>query len=136
MKINAHYFSLVLLGILLPGLAGSVAMQSVHGLVGGILWGGFTRIFVVDQATWVVNSLGHTIGNRKYKTRDESRNIGLLAPPTVGGSWHNNHHARPALAQTRRHWWQLDLAGDFIRLLDRIGLASNVRYSPQAIGKE
>ena len=96
--------------------------QSVHGLVGGILWGGFARIFAADNATWAVNSLGHTIGNREFRLRDESRNIGALAAPTMGGSWHNNHHARPALAQTRRHWWQLDLAGEFIRLLACIGL--------------
>jgi stearoyl-CoA desaturase (Delta-9 desaturase) len=60
--------------------------------------------------------------------RDDSRNIAVLAAPTMGGSWHNNHHARPSLAQMRRHWWQLDFAGEFIRLLDGIGLARNVRY--------
>jgi stearoyl-CoA desaturase (Delta-9 desaturase) len=129
MKINARYFTLVVLGIFLPGIIGYLATLSVHGFVGGILWGGFVRIFALDQATWLVNSLGHTIGNRAYRTRDHSCNIGLLAPPTVGGSWHNNHHARPALAQTARHWWQLDLAGAFIALLDRIGLVSNVRYA-------
>jgi stearoyl-CoA desaturase (Delta-9 desaturase) len=128
MKINAHYFSLVLLGIVAPGIIGGLVTQSVHGVVGGILWGGFARIFALDNATWAVNSLGHTIGNREFELRDESRNIAALAPPTIGGSWHNNHHARPALAQTRRHWWQLDLAGEFIRLLDWVGLVSNVRY--------
>jgi stearoyl-CoA desaturase (delta-9 desaturase) len=128
MKLNAHYFTLVLLGIAVPGVIGGVATLSLHGVVGGILWGGFARIFALDHATWAVNSLGHTIGNRKFQIRDESRNIGVLAPPTFGGSWHNNHHARPALAQTRRDWWQLDLAGDFIRLLDRVGLVRNVRY--------
>jgi stearoyl-CoA desaturase (delta-9 desaturase) len=128
MTINTQYFSLVLSGILAPGVIGLVATQSLHGFVGGVLWGGFARIFVLDHATWAVNSLGHTIGNREFDLRDDSRNIGLLAPPTVGGSWHNNHHARPALAQTRRHWWQLDLAGEFIRLLDGLGLVRNVRY--------
>ena len=128
MKINAHYFSLILLGIAVPGVIGGIATQSMHGFVGGILWGGFARIFALDHATWAVNSLGHTIGNREFQLRDDSRNIGVLAPPTVGGSWHNNHHARPSLAQTRRHWWQLDLAGEFIRLLDCVGLARNVRY--------
>ena len=127
-KINAQYFSLVLLGIVTPGVIGGLATQSIHGFVGGILWGGFARIFALDHATWAVNSLGHTIGNRAFQSRDESRNIGFLAPATVGGSWHNNHHARPALAQTRRHWWQLDLAGEFIRLLDHVGLVRNVRY--------
>jgi stearoyl-CoA desaturase (Delta-9 desaturase) len=129
MKINAQYFSLVLLGIVGPGVIGGLATQSVHGFVGGILWGGLARIFALDHATWAVNSLGHTIGHREFQNRDESRNIAVLAPATVGGSWHNNHHARPALAQTRRHWWQLDPAGDFIRLLDHVGLVRNVRYS-------
>jgi stearoyl-CoA desaturase (delta-9 desaturase) len=128
MKINAQYFTLVLLGIVVPGVIGGLATQSVHGFVGGILWGGFARIFALDHATWVVNSLGHTIGNREFHGRDESRNIGVLAPATMGGSWHNNHHARPSLAQTRRHWWQLDLVGDVIRLLDHVGLVRNVRY--------
>jgi len=128
MRINVHYFSLVLLGIVLPGIIGGLVTQSLHGVIGGVLWGGLARIFVLDQATWAVNSLGHTIGNREFSLRDESRNLGVLAPPTMGGSWHNNHHARPSLAQTRRHWWQLDPAGEFIRLLDRVGLARNVRY--------
>ncbi len=134
MKINTHYFWLVALGILSPGVIGAAATQSVHGLIGGILWGGFARIFVLDHVTWAVNSLGHTIGNREFPVRDDSRNIGVLAPPTMGGSWHNNHHARPALAQTRRHWWQLDVAGEFIRVLDWVGLATNVHYphSPSA----
>ncbi|QBJ98119.1 acyl-CoA desaturase [Rhodococcus sp. ABRD24] len=128
MKINQHYFTLVLLGILLPGLVGWLVTMSVHGLIGGVLWGGFARIFALDHATWAVNSIGHTWGAREFNTRDGSRNIGLLAPPTVGGSWHNNHHARPVLALTRRHWWQLDIAGDFIRILSRLRLVSNVKY--------
>jgi stearoyl-CoA desaturase (delta-9 desaturase) len=128
MRINAHYFPLVLLGIVAPGVVGGVVTLSVHGFVGGILWGGFARIFALDHVTWAVNSLGHTMGNREFPLRDESRNIGVLAPPTMGGSWHNNHHARPALAQTRRRWWQLDLTGEFIRLLDRVGVVHNVRY--------
>ena len=72
----------------------------------------------------------------EYDTRDGSRNIGALAPPTMGGSWHNNHHARPVLAQTRQHWWQLDLAGEFIRLLDVVGLVRNVRYANSSEAKE
>jgi stearoyl-CoA desaturase (delta-9 desaturase) len=128
MKVNAWYFPTVLLGIAAPAIVSGIVTQSVHGFVGGLLWGGFARIFALDQATWAVNSLGHTVGNREFPLRDGSRNIGVLAPPTMGGSWHNNHHARPGLAQTRRHCWQLDMAGDFIRILDGVGLARNVRY--------
>ncbi|HTQ19870.1 acyl-CoA desaturase [Mycobacterium sp.] len=134
--INTAYFWLVLLGIVAPGLIGLAVTQTLHGFVGGVLWGGFARIFALDHSVWAVNSLGHTIGNREFDVRDGSRNIGVLAPPTMGGSWHNNHHARPVLAQTRQHWWQLDLAGEFIRLLDHAGLVRNVRYANSSERKE
>ena len=135
-RINTAYFWLVLIGILAPGLIGLAVTQSLHGFVGGVLWGGFARIFALDHSVWAVNSFGHTIGHREFDVRDGSRNIGLLAPPTMGGSWHNNHHARPVLAQTRQHWWQLDLAGEFIRVLDYAGLARNVRYANSSQRKE
>lgn len=135
-RINTAYFWLVVIGIVAPGLVGLAVTQTLHGFVGGVLWGGFARIFAVDHSVWAVNSLGHTIGNREFDVRDDSRNIGVLAPPTMGGSWHNNHHARPVLAQTRQHWWQLDPAGEFIRLLDFAGLVRNVRYANSSERKE
>lgn len=136
MRINSAYFWLVLIGILAPGVIGFAVTQSAHGFVGGVLWGGFARIFAVDHSVWAVNSLGHTIGHRPFDVRDASGNIGVLAPPTMGGSWHNNHHARPGLAQTRQRWWQLDPAGEFIRLLDHAGLVSNVRYANSSERRE
>ena len=84
MKINAWYFPLVLLGIAVPAVIGGLVTQSVHGVVGGMLWGGFARIFALDHATWAVNSLGHTIGTREFPLRDESRNIGALASADHG----------------------------------------------------
>ena len=68
MKINAYYFPIVLLGIVIPGVIGGLVTQSMHGLVGGILWGGFVRIFALDNATWAVNSLGHTVATA-YRCR-------------------------------------------------------------------
>jgi stearoyl-CoA desaturase (delta-9 desaturase) len=135
-RINTAYFWLVGIGILAPGLIGLAVTQSLHGFIGGVLWGGFARIFALDHSVWAVNSFGHTIGSREFDVRDGSRNIGVLAPPTMGGSWHNNHHARPGLAQTRQHWWQLDLAGEFIRVLDYSGLVRNVRYANSSQRKE
>lgn len=130
MRLNAHYFAWVVAGLALPTLAGGLATWSLTGAVGGFLWGGLARIFLLDQVTWGVNSIGHTLGNRPYPTRDNSRNVAALAPMSVGGSWHNNHHAQPALAVTRRAFWQLDIAGTVIRLADRLGLVSDVRYPP------
>ena len=132
MKINELYFVWVLLGLAVPALLGGLLTWSVGGAVSGLLWGGLARIFLLDQVTWGVNSIGHTLGNRPYRTRDNSRNVAAMAPISVGGSWHNNHHARPSLAHNRHTFWQLDITGSFISLLDRVGLVSDVRYPKNA----
>lgn len=127
MALNHRYFTWVTLGLALPTGIGA-ALGGVRGAVGGLLWGGLARIFLLDQVTWGVNSIGHTVGSRPHLTRDNSRNVAPLAPLSLGGAWHNNHHAQPALAETRFARWQVDVAGRFIRLLDWAGLASGVRY--------
>ena len=43
----------------------------------------------------------HTFGRRPYETDDESRNNWLVALPTFGEGWHNNHHAFPGLGDPR-----------------------------------
>ncbi|MEV8379151.1 acyl-CoA desaturase [Kribbella sp. NPDC056861] len=126
--IDRYYGAWVLLGLALPATAGGIWSSDVQGAVGGLLWGGLARMFVLDHVTWAVNSFGHLVGSRPHETRDGSHNIAPLAPLSIGGSWHNNHHAQPALAHNRQSFWQLDPAGTVIRLLDRTGLVSEVRY--------
>ncbi|MEW1901422.1 acyl-CoA desaturase [Streptomyces sp. NPDC086147] len=128
MRLNQYYLVWVLLGLALPALLGWLLTGSARGAVGGLLWGGLVRIFLLDHVTWAVNSLGHTLGNRPYSTRDRSRNVPPLVPISVGGAWHNNHHARPSLAHNRHGFWQFDPTGTVIRLLDAIGLVDDVRY--------
>jgi stearoyl-CoA desaturase (Delta-9 desaturase) len=128
MTVNRWYFTWVLLGLALPTALGGLLTWSAGGAVGGLLWGGLARIFLLDQVTWGVNSIGHTLGSRPYRTRDNSRNVAPLAPFSVGGSWHNNHHARPSLATNRHGFWQIDVTGSFIRVLDLFGLVFDVRY--------
>lgn len=135
MRLNQHYFTFVLLGLALPALLGWLVGGGWRGAAGGFLWGGLARIFILDHVTWGINSIGHTFGSRPHRTRDNSRNLALLAPVSVGGAWHNNHHAQPAMADNRVRFWQLDLAGLFIRLLDKGGLVSDVRYRENALTK-
>ncbi|HDR8964231.1 TPA: acyl-CoA desaturase [Burkholderia vietnamiensis] len=133
-NLNLRYGWWVLLGLALPALAGALlapAGQALIGAVGGFLWGGLARIFLLDQSTWAVNSLCHTIGTRPHATRDHSRNLGLLAIVSVGGAWHNNHHAQPAFANNDHAFWQLDPSAWVIRLLDALGLVTEVRYAPK-----
>lgn len=98
----------------------------------GLLWGGLVRIFLVHHVTWSVNSICHTFGRRAFETRDRSRNewiVGLLA---FGEGWHNNHHAFPRSAFHGLRWWQLDLSGFLIWLLERLGLVREVYRVPLA----
>lgn len=126
-RLNQHYYLWVLLGLAIPALVGGLIEQSLYGALMGLLWGGFVRIFLVDHATWCINSFAHTFGPRDHDTRDRSRNLFWLAIPTVGGGWHNNHHAFPALAHTGLKPWQIDIGGRFIDLLALCGLVWDVR---------
>lgn len=126
--VDRYYGWWVLLGLAVPaGIEYLMTGQPVDAL-GGLLWGGFARMFVLDHVTWTVNSLGHLVGSRPHPTRDGSHNIAPLAVLSVGGSWHNNHHAQPSLADNRHRHWQVDLTGVVVSLLDRAGLVSDVRY--------
>jgi fatty-acid desaturase len=77
--------------------------------------------------TWMINSVTHMWGTRRYDTTDDSRNlwwVGLLA---FGEGWHNNHHAH---AQSARHglvWWEVDLNWYGIKILQLLGLARDVK---------
>ncbi|SCL24968.1 stearoyl-CoA desaturase (delta-9 desaturase) [Micromonospora inyonensis] len=128
MTIDRYYAWWVGAGLVLPALGAFAVTGRPVDALAGLLWGGFARMFVLDHVTWTVNSLGHLIGNRPHPTRDGSGNIAGLAPITVGGSWHNNHHAQPSIAHNRQSFWQLDLTGSVIRVFEKLGLAHDVRY--------
>jgi len=126
MWVNQHYALWVALGLVLPALAGA-AIGGVDAALRALLWGGLARIFLLDQVTWAVNSLGHTVGRRPYPTRDGSRNIAWLALMSAGGGWHNNHHAYPALAHNDQRFWQLDTTAWIIRALGLLGWVDEIR---------
>jgi stearoyl-CoA desaturase (delta-9 desaturase) len=100
----------------------------------GLLWGGVVRIFLTTHITWSVNSVCHTFGRRAFVTTDRSHNnwvVGLLG---FGEGWHNNHHAFPASAFHGLYWWQFDLSGIIIGLLERCGLVWEVkRVKPEIL---
>ena len=44
-----------------------------------VLWGVFLRQVIGWHLTWLVNSATHLWGTRRFETRDDSRNNGLVA---------------------------------------------------------
>jgi stearoyl-CoA desaturase (delta-9 desaturase) len=129
MWVNQHYAFWVALGLAIPATAGAL-IGGTDAALRALLWGGLARIFLLDQVTWAVNSLGHTIGRRPHATRDSSRNIAWLALLSAGGGWHNNHHAHPALAHNDLRFWQLDTTAWIIRILGTLGWVAEIRQQP------
>jgi len=134
LRLNQRYGLWVLLGFALPAAVGGLVTGTWGGALRGLVWGGFMRYFLVQQITFAINSVTHTVGTRPLETRDDSRNNGVMAVLTLGAGWHNNHHAFPGSAFTDFRWWQVDPLGQVIRLLARLGWAWDVRVpSPEAI---
>lgn len=129
-KATRSHYLWALAGLLLPSVGVALAMSSWQGLLLGFLWGGLVRIFLVNHFVWSINSICHRFGSRPYVTKDESRNNALLCLPSLGFSWHNNHHAFPGSALNSHRWWQLDPCGVLILALQSLGLAWNVGTAP------
>ena len=91
-----------------------------------LLWGVFLKTVIGWHATWLVNSATHLWGTRRFETRDDSRNNGLIAAITFGEGWHNNHHAHPRSARHGLAWYEFDVNWVQIRLLEMVGLVDNV----------
>jgi acyl-CoA synthetase (AMP-forming)/AMP-acid ligase II/fatty-acid desaturase len=126
-RLSRYYPIWVLLGLAIPAVSNWMITGTVIGMLRGFLWGGLVRILCVHHATWSVNSICHFYGRRAYETRDESRNNGWLMPTSLGGSWHNNHHAFPNSAYTGIRSWELDPSGWLVRLLKWSELAWDVK---------
>jgi stearoyl-CoA desaturase (delta-9 desaturase) len=127
-KVNSYYYAWVLLGLLIPTAIGGLATGSLWGAITGFLWGGVVRMFVVEQSMSAINSLMHMFGARPFATRDDnSRNLGVMAWLAWGEGWHNNHHAFPYSAAFGLRWFEFDPGFLFIRLLEALGLAWNVK---------
>ena len=94
-----------------------------------LLWGVFFRVTMGLHVTWMVNSLTHFWGRRRFATRDDSRNNWFVALLSFGEGWHNNHHAHPTSARHGLAWYEIDMSWMTIRLLQTVGLAKAVRVA-------
>ena len=70
----------------------------------------------------------HQWGAHPFETADRSGNVSLLSVVSLGESWHNSHHAFPALARHGCERGQLDSTAALLRILVRLGWASNPRW--------
>lgn len=130
MRLNNLFVVWVALGLLIPAAIG-FAFGGWAGALTGFLWGGLVRICLMHHVTWSINSVCHVWGTRPFESQDESRNNFPIAIISFGEGWHNNHHAFPTSARHGLKWWQVDISYLFIKGLELVGLAWDVRVPPE-----
>ncbi len=91
------------------------------------VWGIFFRIVFNLHATWLVNSVTHMWGRRRFATNDDSTNSWWVALLTFGEGWHNNHHAHPVSARHGLAWYEVDINYINISVLRALGLVWDVK---------
>ncbi|KAL0415354.1 UNVERIFIED_CONTAM: Palmitoyl-monogalactosyldiacylglycerol delta-7 desaturase, chloroplastic [Sesamum latifolium] len=72
------------------------------------------------------------LGKQAWNTGDLSRNNWWVAMLAFGEGWHNNHHAFEYSARHGLEWWQIDMTWYVVRLLQAIGLATDVKLPTTA----
>ncbi len=125
--INRYYLVPQLVVIVLCFLGGTWAAQlglETSGL-SWVLWAVCVRTAIVFHSTWFVNSASHTWGYQNYDTGEGSTNCWWVALLSMG-EWHNNHHGEQRSAPYGgRRWYEIDPTWWTLRLLKRVGLASD-----------
>uniref|UniRef100_A0A7N0V926 Fatty acid desaturase domain-containing protein n=1 Tax=Kalanchoe fedtschenkoi TaxID=63787 RepID=A0A7N0V926_KALFE len=107
-------------------LASSIALFAAGGIP-FFVWGGAMRAVFVIHITFMVNSVCHIWGERVWNTSDLSKNNWWVALLSFGEGWHNNHHAFEYSARQGFEWWQIDMTWGVIRMLEALGLATDVK---------
>jgi len=127
----------LVVGLLLPAGLGYL-WNATHGLdpwtgaLGGFLLAGVLRVFLVQQCTFFINSLCHTIGEQPYSTRCSARDSFVMSLVTFGEGYHNYHHEFQHDYRNGVKPWNFDPTKWAIWLLAKLGLASDLRRVPES----
>ncbi|GIL48423.1 hypothetical protein Vafri_4575 [Volvox africanus] len=106
---------------------GQATFFYILGGVPYLVWGFVIRVLLTMHMTWLVNSAVHIWGEKRFESRDNSRNNWLVGLLVFGDGHHNNHHAFEYSAAHGLEWWEIDMSYYFIRALELLGLAWDVR---------
>ncbi len=108
----------------------------VAGGLPWIIWGIALRIAVSLTGHWLVGHFAHRRGHQGWAVDNvavQGYNIRFVSLLTFGESWHGNHHAFPGSAHLGIERGQLDPGWWFIKALQYIGFAWDVK-EPLQVG--
>jgi stearoyl-CoA desaturase (delta-9 desaturase) len=129
-RISRLWPMIAIISMVIPTAIG-FAVDGWSGALRAFFWVTLVRVALVHHMTWSINSVCHVWGRRPFATRDHSANVAWRAPISGGEAWHNYHHADPTSARHGVQRWQLDTSAAVIRLMERGGLVSAVKWPSQ-----
>jgi stearoyl-CoA desaturase (delta-9 desaturase) len=91
------------------------------------LWGFVLSTVLLYHGTFAINSFAHIYGSRRFETPDYSRNNWVLAIPTMGEGWHNNHHFLLSSCQQGYRWYEIDLTWYILKFLSLLHITYDLR---------
>jgi len=118
----------------LPGVVLAVLCWLIGGW-SGVVWGFVLSTVCLYHTTFMVNSVCHLFGRRRFETPDQSRNNLFVALLTMGEGWHNNHHYYQSSANQGFYWWEVDFTYYILKGLSAVGLIWNLRKPPERVLK-
>jgi len=113
-----------------------IGLAAMLLLIGGwwaFLWGFLVSTTLLWHGTFLVNSMAHLVGSRRYETTDNSRNNVGIAVLTMGEGWHNNHHRFATSARQGFFWWEVDATYYLLLVMKLIGLIWDLRAPPDVL---
>lgn len=120
---------------LIPGVVQALVCYLIAGW-SGVVWGFLISTVVLYHATFLVNSVCHLFGKRRFETTDASRNNWLVALIVFGEGWHNNHHHYPSSARQGFKWYEVDVTYYILKALSWVGIVWDLRQpTPRALAK-
>jgi len=113
-------------GIIFPALVASLWGD----FWGGYFYAGLWRIVFVHHATFFVNSLAHSFGDKTFSDLHTAFDSWITAVLTLGEGYHNYHHEFPQDYRNGIKVYHYDPTKWLISFLSYFGLTYNLKFMP------
>lgn len=117
----------ILVGVVLPTLIAS----AWGDFWGGYFYGAMLRMVIVHHATFFVNSLAHSLGEKSVSDLHTSYDSFITAILTLGEGYHNYHHEFPHDYRNGIKFYHYDPTKWLIGGLSYLGLTYNLQEIPE-----
>ena len=129
---DRHIFLIgFLVGIVLPGAVGYLALGGTHGFLGGMIYGGFLACRRRPSCHLPHQLSSAHLGTQPYSTANTSRDSPILSFFTFGEGYHNFHHTFQADYRNGHKWYHWDPSKWWIKAASWFGMTKDLHKIPK-----